>query len=122
MQKKNQKDNSITDSDPIVNVIPPSANPINIAIPTVTAQLPTIVAIADQNSVPCLRALAANKQTILIPQVAYTYSTTVSPAVQETPPKQTQQANGSQVLKSMCSCALYVMCSFCIRTKLIEKC
>ncbi|XP_074013333.1 zinc finger E-box-binding homeobox 1 isoform X4 [Numenius arquata] len=94
-KKEPQKDNSISDSDPIVNVIPPSANPINIAIPTVTAQLPTIVAIADQNSVPCLRALAANKQTILIPQVAYTYSTTVSPAVQETPPKQTQ-ANGNQ--------------------------
>ncbi|XP_050771874.1 zinc finger E-box-binding homeobox 1 isoform X3 [Gymnogyps californianus] len=94
-KKEPQKDISITDSDPIVNVIPPSANPINIAIPTVTAQLPTIVAIADQNSVPCLRALAANKQTILIPQVAYTYSTTVSPAVQETPPKQTQ-ANGNQ--------------------------
>ncbi|KAM9387558.1 zinc finger E-box-binding homeobox 1 isoform 4-T4 [Phaethornis superciliosus] len=94
-KKEPQKDNSVTDSDPIVNVIPPSANPINIAIPTVTAQLPTIVAIADQNSVPCLRALAANKQTILIPQVAYTYSTTVSPAVQETPPKQAQ-ANGNQ--------------------------
>ncbi|XP_075561360.1 zinc finger E-box-binding homeobox 1 isoform X4 [Pelecanus crispus] len=94
-KKESQKDNSVTDSDPIVNVIPPSANPINIAIPTVTAQLPTIVAIADQNSVPCLRALAANKQTILIPQVAYTYSTTVSPAVQETPPKHTQ-ANGNQ--------------------------
>ncbi|XP_062362938.1 zinc finger E-box-binding homeobox 1 isoform X4 [Cinclus cinclus] len=94
-KKEPQKDNSITDSDPIVNVIPPSANPINIAIPTVTAQLPTIVAIADQNSVPCLRALAANKQTILIPQVAYTYSTTVSPAVHETAPKQTQ-ANGNQ--------------------------
>lgn len=95
-KKEPQKDSSITDSDPVVNVIPPSANPINIAIPTVTAQLPTIVAIADQNSVPCLRALAANKQTILIPQVAYTYSTTVTPAVQETPPKQTQ-ANGNQV-------------------------
>ncbi|XP_065256156.1 zinc finger E-box-binding homeobox 1 isoform X4 [Emys orbicularis] len=94
-KKEPQKDSSITDSDPIVNVIPPSANPINIAIPTVTAQLPTIVAIADQNSVPCLRALAANKQTILIPRVAYTYSTTVSPAVQETPPKQTQP-NGNQ--------------------------
>ncbi|XP_038244555.1 zinc finger E-box-binding homeobox 1 isoform X1 [Dermochelys coriacea] len=94
-KKEPQKDSSITDSDPVVNVIPPSANPINIAIPTVTAQLPTIVAIADQNSVPCLRALAANKQTILIPRVAYTYSTTVSPAVQETPPKQTQP-NGNQ--------------------------
>ncbi|XP_077792925.1 zinc finger E-box-binding homeobox 1 isoform X1 [Podarcis muralis] len=93
-KKESQKDSSITDSEPVVNVIPPSANPINIAIPTVTAQLPTIVAIADQNSVPCLRALAANKQTILIPQVAYTYSTTVNPTVQETPKQ--MQANGSQ--------------------------
>ncbi|XP_066487365.1 zinc finger E-box-binding homeobox 1 isoform X2 [Tiliqua scincoides] len=93
-KKEPQKDSSITDSEPVVNVIPPSANPINIAIPTVTAQLPTIVAIADQNSVPCLRALAANKQTILIPQVAYTYSTTINPAVQET--TKPVQANGSQ--------------------------
>ncbi|XP_053117891.1 zinc finger E-box-binding homeobox 1 isoform X1 [Hemicordylus capensis] len=93
-KKEPQKDNSITDSETVVNVIPPSANPINIAIPTVTAQLPTIVAIADQNSVPCLRALAANKQTILIPQVAYTYSTTVNPTIQETP--KPMQANGSQ--------------------------
>ncbi|XP_060638471.2 zinc finger E-box-binding homeobox 1 isoform X4 [Anolis sagrei] len=93
-KKEPQKDSSITDSEPVVNVIPQSANPINIAIPTVTAQLPTIVAIADQNSVPCLRALAANKQTILIPQVAYTYSTTVTPTVQETPKQ--MQANGSQ--------------------------
>ncbi|XP_060104161.1 zinc finger E-box-binding homeobox 1 isoform X1 [Heteronotia binoei] len=94
-KKEPQKDSSITDSEPVVNVIPPSANPINIAIPTVTAQLPTIVAIADQNSVPCLRALAANKQTILIPQVAYTYSTTVNSTIQETP-KQQVQPNGSQ--------------------------
>ncbi|KAM6214391.1 zinc finger E-box-binding homeobox 1 isoform 4-T4 [Rhynchocyon petersi] len=94
-KKEPQKDNCVTDSEPVVNVIPPSANPINIAIPTVTAQLPTIVAIADQNSVPCLRALAANKQTILIPQVAYTYSTTVSPAVQE-PPLKVIQPNGNQ--------------------------
>ncbi|XP_015415424.1 PREDICTED: zinc finger E-box-binding homeobox 1 isoform X7 [Myotis davidii] len=94
-KKEPQKDSCITDSVPVVNVIPPSANPINIAIPTVTAQLPTIVAIADQNSVPCLRALAANKQTILIPQVAYTYSTTVSPAVQE-PPLKVIQPNGNQ--------------------------
>uniref|UniRef100_A0ABM5GN43 Zinc finger E-box-binding homeobox 1 n=2 Tax=Pogona vitticeps TaxID=103695 RepID=A0ABM5GN43_9SAUR len=93
-KKEPQKDSSITDSEPVVNVIPPSANPINIAIPTVTAQLPTIVAIADQNSVPCLRALAANKQTILIPQVAYTYSATVNPTVQETPKQ--MQSNGSQ--------------------------
>ncbi|XP_003468690.1 zinc finger E-box-binding homeobox 1 isoform X4 [Cavia porcellus] len=94
-KKEPQKDTCVTDSEPIVNVIPPSANPINIAIPTVTAQLPTIVAIADQNSVPCLRALAANKQTILIPQVAYTYSTTVTPAVQE-PPLKVIQPNGNQ--------------------------
>ncbi|XP_074123153.1 zinc finger E-box-binding homeobox 1 isoform X1 [Sminthopsis crassicaudata] len=94
-KKDLQKDSGVTDSDPVVNVIPPSANPINIAIPTVTAQLPTIVAIADQNSVPCLRALAANKQTILIPQVAYTYSTTVSPAVQEASAK-VAQPNGNQ--------------------------
>lgn len=97
-KKEPQKDSCVTDSEPVVNVIPPSANPINIAIPTVTAQLPTIVAIADQNSVPCLRALAANKQTILIPQVAYTYSTTVSPAVQE-PPLKVIQPNGNQVKK-----------------------
>ncbi|XP_036697510.1 zinc finger E-box-binding homeobox 1 isoform X2 [Balaenoptera musculus] len=94
-KKEPQKDSCVTDSEPVVNVIPPSANPINIAIPTVTAQLPTIVAIADQNSVPCLRALAANKQTILIPQVAYTYSTAVSPAVQEASLKVTQP-NGNQ--------------------------
>ncbi|XP_040844007.1 zinc finger E-box-binding homeobox 1 isoform X1 [Ochotona curzoniae] len=94
-KKEPQKDSCATDSEPVVSVIPPSANPINIAIPTVTAQLPTIVAIADQNSVPCLRALAANKQTILIPQVAYTYSATVSPAVQE-PPLKVIQPNGNQ--------------------------
>ncbi|XP_027631420.1 zinc finger E-box-binding homeobox 1 isoform X3 [Tupaia chinensis] len=94
-KKEPQKDSCVTDSEPVVNVLPPSANPINIAIPTVTAQLPTIVAIADQNSVPCLRALAANKQTILIPQVAYTYSTTVSPAVQD-PPLKVIQPNGNQ--------------------------
>uniref|UniRef100_K7GMN7 Zinc finger E-box-binding homeobox 1 n=1 Tax=Sus scrofa TaxID=9823 RepID=K7GMN7_PIG len=86
-KKEPQKDSCGTDSEPVVNVIPPSANPINIAIPTVTAQLPTIVAIAGQNSVPCLRALAANKQAVLIPQVAYTYSTAVSPAVQDAPLK-----------------------------------
>ncbi|XP_061094145.1 zinc finger E-box-binding homeobox 1b [Conger conger] len=47
-----------------------SANPINI----VTTQLPTIVAIAGQNGIPCLRALTGNKQTILIPQLAYSYA------------------------------------------------
>nr|XP_057916039.1 zinc finger E-box-binding homeobox 1b isoform X2 [Doryrhamphus excisus] len=57
---------------------PPSANPLNI----VTAQLPALVAIADQGRMQCLRALtAANKQTILIPQLAYTYTTSAgSPA------------------------------------------
>ncbi|XP_022436352.2 zinc finger E-box-binding homeobox 1 isoform X3 [Delphinapterus leucas] len=94
-KKEPQKDSCVTDSEPVVNVIPPSANPINIAIPTVTAQLPTIVAIADQNSVPCLRALAANKQTLLIPQVAYTYSTAVSPAAQEAALR-AAQPNGNQ--------------------------
>ncbi|KAM4706047.1 zinc finger E-box-binding homeobox 1 isoform 2-T2 [Rhinophrynus dorsalis] len=83
----------VTKSEPAL-IINPSANPINIAIPTVTAQLPTIVAITDQNNVPCLRALAANKRTILIPQVTYTYSTTASPAVQE-PQQKIIQPNGN---------------------------
>ncbi|XP_053322503.1 zinc finger E-box-binding homeobox 1 isoform X2 [Spea bombifrons] len=84
----------VAKSEPAL-IINPSANPINIAIPTVTAQLPTIVAITDQNSVPCLRALAANKRTILIPQVTYTYATTASPAVPE-PQQKTIQTNGNQ--------------------------
>ncbi|XP_054620916.1 zinc finger E-box-binding homeobox 1b isoform X2 [Dunckerocampus dactyliophorus] len=54
---------------------PPSANPLNI----VTTQLPTLVAIADQSRMQCLRAVTTNnKQTILIPQLAYTYTTTAS--------------------------------------------
>uniref|UniRef100_UPI003AADD448 zinc finger E-box-binding homeobox 1b isoform X1 n=1 Tax=Centroberyx gerrardi TaxID=166262 RepID=UPI003AADD448 len=63
----------------------PSANPINI----MTTQLPTLVAIADQGRMPCLRALTTNnKQTILIPQLAYTYTTTASsPAGTETQEK-----------------------------------
>ncbi|XP_029935365.1 zinc finger E-box-binding homeobox 1b [Myripristis murdjan] len=62
-----------------------SANSINI----MTTQLPTLVAIADQSRMPCLRALATNnKQTILIPQLAYTYTTTAnSPAGTETQEK-----------------------------------
>ncbi|XP_078519479.1 zinc finger E-box-binding homeobox 1 isoform X2 [Lissotriton helveticus] len=76
--KKEQTDSSVTDSNPVLIVNPPSANPISIALPTVTTQLPTLVAISSQNSVPCLRTLAANKQTILIPQLTYTYSTTSS--------------------------------------------
>uniref|UniRef100_A0A3B3SI98 Zinc finger E-box-binding homeobox 1 n=1 Tax=Paramormyrops kingsleyae TaxID=1676925 RepID=A0A3B3SI98_9TELE len=53
-----------------IYVSPQSANPINI----VATQLPTIVAIAEQGSVPCLRALTTSK-TILIPQLTYTYTT-----------------------------------------------
>ncbi|XP_075443824.1 zinc finger E-box-binding homeobox 1 isoform X3 [Ascaphus truei] len=83
---------TISESALILN---PSANPINIAIPTVTAQLPTIVAITDQNNVQCLRALTTNKRTILIPQVTYTYSTISSTAVPE-PQLKTIQPNGSQ--------------------------
>ncbi|XP_076855708.1 zinc finger E-box-binding homeobox 1b isoform X2 [Brachyhypopomus gauderio] len=51
-----------------------SANPINI----MTTQLPTLVAITDQGQGQCLRALTTTKQTILIPQLAYTYTTTAS--------------------------------------------
>ncbi|KAM4606562.1 zinc finger E-box-binding homeobox 1b [Polymixia lowei] len=72
----------------------PSANPINI----MTTQLPTLVAITDQSRIPCLRALTTttnnNKQTILIPQLAYTYTTTASsPAGTETQ-EQTIHLNG----------------------------
>ncbi|XP_035617066.1 zinc finger E-box-binding homeobox 1-like [Oncorhynchus keta] len=77
---------------------PQSANPISI----MTTQLPsgTIYAITDQGStgVPCLRALTTNNnQTILIPQLAYTYTTTAtasSPAGTETQEKTTLQING----------------------------
>ncbi|XP_076014228.1 zinc finger E-box-binding homeobox 1b [Genypterus blacodes] len=63
----------------------PSANLINI----MTTQLPTLVAITEQSRMPCLRAITtANKQTILIPQLAYTYTTTASsPAGTETQEK-----------------------------------
>ncbi|XP_067433544.1 zinc finger E-box-binding homeobox 1b [Thunnus thynnus] len=68
----------------------PSANPLNI----VTTQLPTLVTIADQGRMQCLRALTTNnKQTILIPQLAYTYTTTAnSPAGTET--QETIHLNG----------------------------
>ncbi|XP_066573883.1 zinc finger E-box-binding homeobox 1b isoform X2 [Amia ocellicauda] len=95
-KKEQLQSDTINASPTPVYVTPPSANPINIAIPTVTTQLPTIVAITDQSSVPCLRALTTNKQTILIPQVAYTYTTSSSsPAGSETPQK-TIQINGNQ--------------------------
>ncbi|XP_069504175.1 zinc finger E-box-binding homeobox 1 isoform X2 [Ambystoma mexicanum] len=93
--KKEQTDSSVTDSDPVLIVKPPSANPISVAVPSVTAQLPTIVTISGQNSVPCLRTLAANKQTILIPQLTYTYSTTTSSTFSELPQKQVL-SNGIQ--------------------------
>ncbi|XP_078393838.1 zinc finger E-box-binding homeobox 1b isoform X2 [Cetorhinus maximus] len=70
-----------------------SAKPINVAIPTATTQLPTIVAISSQNSVPCLRALATIKQASFIPQVAYTYKTTNSNVPE--PQQKTIQANGN---------------------------
>ncbi|KAM8966781.1 zinc finger E-box-binding homeobox 1 [Pelodytes ibericus] len=86
---------NVIKSEPAL-IVNPSATPINIAIPTVTAQLPTIVAITDQNSVPCLRALAANKRTILIPQVTYTYSTTAPTMAVLEPQQKTVQTNGNQ--------------------------
>ncbi|XP_066520524.1 zinc finger E-box-binding homeobox 1b isoform X2 [Hoplias malabaricus] len=68
-----------------------SANPINI----VTTQLPTLVAIADQGQGQCLRALTTTKQTILIPQLAYSYTTTASsPAGGDTQQKTILQVNG----------------------------
>ncbi|KAM4687607.1 zinc finger E-box-binding homeobox 1 isoform 2-T2 [Discoglossus pictus] len=94
VKKEPLQEDNVTKTEPAV-ILSPSANPINIAIPTVTAQLPTIVTITDQNSVPCLRALAANKRTILIPQVTYTYSTPVTTAVPELQQK-IIQPNGIQ--------------------------
>ncbi|NP_001015808.1 zinc finger E-box-binding homeobox 1 [Xenopus tropicalis] len=94
VKKEPMQVDDVTKAEPML-IINPSANPINIAIPTVTAQLPTIVAIADQNGVPCLRALAASKRTILIPQVTYTYSTTANPSVPE-PQLKNIQPNGNQ--------------------------
>nr|XP_055031321.1 zinc finger E-box-binding homeobox 1b isoform X1 [Misgurnus anguillicaudatus] len=69
----------------------PSANPINI----MTTQLPTLVAITDQGQGQCLRAITTTKQTILIPQLAYSYTTTSSsPAGTDTPQKNILQVNG----------------------------
>ncbi|XP_063778137.1 zinc finger E-box-binding homeobox 1 isoform X2 [Pseudophryne corroboree] len=94
VKKEPMQTDSVITTEPAL-ILNSSANPINIAIPTLTAQLPTIVAITDQNSVPCLRALAANKRTILIPQVTYTYATTSAPSVLE-PQQKSLQINGSQ--------------------------
>lgn len=72
----------------------PSANSINI----VTTQLPTLVAITDQGQGQCLRALTTTKQTILIPQLAYSYTTTSSsPAGGDTPQQSILQVNGVKV-------------------------
>ncbi|MCI4384424.1 hypothetical protein PGIGA_G00038500 [Pangasianodon gigas] len=68
-----------------------SANSLNI----VTTQLPTLVAIAKQGPGQCLRTLTTTKQTILIPQLAYTYTTTASsPAGGDTPQKAILHVNG----------------------------
>ncbi|XP_051959079.1 zinc finger E-box-binding homeobox 1-like isoform X2 [Xyrauchen texanus] len=78
-------------SNAAIYVSQPSANPINI----VTTELPTLVAITDQGQGQCLRALTTTKQTILIPQLAYSYTTTSSsPAVIDTPQKNLLQVNG----------------------------
>lgn len=76
----------------------PGANPLNI----LTTQLPTLVAITDQNRMHCLRALTTNsKQTILIPQLAYTYTTTAnSPAGTQT--QETIHLNGIKVCIIQC--------------------
>uniref|UniRef100_A0A8C2DH26 Zinc finger E-box-binding homeobox 1 n=1 Tax=Cyprinus carpio TaxID=7962 RepID=A0A8C2DH26_CYPCA len=69
----------------------PSANPINI----VTTQLPTLVAITDQGQAQCLRALTTTNQTILIPQLTYSYTTTSSsPAGNDIPQKNVIHVNG----------------------------
>ncbi|CAL8292258.1 unnamed protein product, partial [Lota lota] len=68
----------------------PSAHPLSIR----TTQLPTLVAVTEHGGMPCLRAITtaaaaaaanSNRQTILIPQLAYTYATAASsPAGSET--------------------------------------
>ncbi|KAJ8375975.1 hypothetical protein SKAU_G00065550 [Synaphobranchus kaupii] len=90
--KKEPLPNGAADASPNpLYAIQPSANPINI----VTTQLPTILAITGQSSISCLRAITANKQTILIPQLSYSYAT---PGGSPTGPELLQksaQANGS---------------------------
>ncbi|XP_028660152.1 zinc finger E-box-binding homeobox 1b isoform X1 [Erpetoichthys calabaricus] len=95
-KKEQPVSDSITTNPNPIYVSSSSANPINIAIPTVTTQLPTIVAITDKNSVPCLRALATNKSTILIPQVTYTYSTMASSPAGCEAQQKAVQTNGNQ--------------------------
>ncbi|XP_072364456.1 zinc finger E-box-binding homeobox 1b isoform X3 [Scyliorhinus torazame] len=84
-----------TENDSITEGNSTSAKPINIALSTATTQLPTIVAISSQNSVPCLRALATIKQASFIPQVAYTYKTINSNGPE--PQQKPTQANGNHL-------------------------
>ncbi|XP_057214515.1 zinc finger E-box-binding homeobox 1b [Triplophysa rosa] len=87
--KKEALSNASTNA--IIYASQPSANPINI----VTTQLPTLVAITDQGHGQCLRALTTTKQTILIPQLAYSYTTTSSsPARGDTLQQNILQVNG----------------------------
>ncbi|KAJ8395054.1 hypothetical protein AAFF_G00040050 [Aldrovandia affinis] len=90
--KKEPLPNGAADANPgPLYATPPSANPVNI----ITTQLPTILAITGQSGVPCLRALTANKQTILIPQLSYTYTTSGGSLSGVETPQQLVQANGS---------------------------
>ncbi|XP_067863547.1 zinc finger E-box-binding homeobox 1b isoform X1 [Heptranchias perlo] len=81
------------ENDSIIEGNSTSAKPITVAIPTVTTQLPTVVAISSQNSVPCLRALGTIKQASFIPQVTYIHKSTNSnrPEPQQKP----TQTNGN---------------------------
>ncbi|XP_029102247.1 zinc finger E-box-binding homeobox 1-like [Scleropages formosus] len=91
--KRDPQQSDTTDGSPAPLYVPtPSANPINI----VTAQLPTLVAIADQGSVSCLRALTTNNKTILIPQLTYTYSTSGNSPVGTETQQKTAQIGSNQ--------------------------
>ncbi|XP_072910882.1 zinc finger E-box-binding homeobox 1b isoform X2 [Hemitrygon akajei] len=91
--KKEQKENDNTNEENST-----SAKPINIAIPAVTTKLPTIVAISNQSSVPCLRPIATIKQASFIPQVAYTYKTVNSNGTEQQ--QKSTQANGNHLEES----------------------
>ncbi|XP_059827962.1 zinc finger E-box-binding homeobox 1b isoform X2 [Hypanus sabinus] len=91
--KKEQKENDNTNEENST-----SAKPINIAIPAVTTKLPTIVAISNQSSVPCLRPIATIKQASFIPQVAYTYKTANSNGTEQQ--QKSTQANGNHLEES----------------------
>uniref|UniRef100_A0A3B4WU07 Zinc finger E-box binding homeobox 1 n=1 Tax=Seriola lalandi dorsalis TaxID=1841481 RepID=A0A3B4WU07_SERLL len=66
------------DGQTIYVTTPQTGRPVNIVT---AAQLPTLVAIAGQGTVGCLRAInTTTKRTILIPQLTYTYATTAGNA------------------------------------------